>query len=148
MSVENFDEVIRVNLRGVFVCTRAVAPGMIRQRYGRIVSVSSVVGIYGNFGQTNYVAAKAGVIGMTRVWARELGRYNITVNAVAPGFIETNMTYGIPEKILEKMLAQAPLRRIGQPEDVANAFLFLAGEEAAYISGVTLSIDGGLVLGT
>ncbi|MCZ7554054.1 MAG: 3-oxoacyl-ACP reductase [Anaerolineae bacterium UTCFX2] len=148
MRVEDFDDVIRVNLRGVFICTRAVAPIMIRQQYGRIISASSVVGIYGNFGQTNYVAAKAGVIGMTRVWARELGRHNITVNAVAPGFIQTEMINNLPEKVLESMLAKTPLRRLGKPEDIANAFVFLAEPDASFISGAILSVDGGLVVGT
>lgn len=148
MSVEDFDDVIRVNLRGVFICSRAVTPIMIRQQYGRIISTSSVVGVYGNFGQTNYVAAKAGVIGMTRVWARELGRHNITVNAVAPGFIQTEMIRNLPEKILESMLAKTPVRRLGKPEDVANAFLFLAEKETSFITGAVLSVDGGLVVGT
>ena len=148
MSIEDYDAVLGVNLRGVFLCTRLVAPVMIRQAYGRILSTSSVVGLYGNFGQTNYVAAKAGVIGMTRVWARELGRYNITANAVAPGFIATDMTQSMPEKILEMMVARVPARRIGQPEEVASAFLFLASEEAAYINGAVLSVDGGMVTGT
>ncbi len=148
MSDEAFDAVIRVNLRGVFVCTRAVAPYMIRQGYGRIVNATSVVGLYGNFGQTNYVAAKAGVIGMTRVWARELGRYGITVNAVAPGFIDTEMTRGMPKKVLHHMVQRIPLRRIGRPEDVAALYAFLASEEAGYINGAVLSVDGGLVVGT
>ncbi len=148
MRDEDFDAVIRVNLRGVFVCTRAVAPYMIRQRYGRILNASSVVGLYGNFGQTNYVAAKAGVIGMTRVWARELGRYGITVNAVAPGFIDTDMTRGMPEKILHRMVERIPLGRIGRPEDIAAVYAFLASEEAAYINGAVISVDGGLVVGT
>ncbi len=148
MSDEDFDAVLRVNLRGVFVCTRAVAPYMIRQRYGRILNASSVVGLYGNFGQTNYVAAKAGVIGMTRVWARELGRYGITVNAVAPGFIDTDMTRGMPEKILHRMVERIPVGRIGRPEDIAAVYAFLASEEAAYINGAVISVDGGLVVGT
>ena len=148
MSVEDYDAVLGVNLRGVFLCTRAVAPVMIRQNYGRIISTSSVVGLYGNFGQTNYVAAKAGVIGMTRVWARELGRYNITANAVAPGFIATEILRSMPEKVLEMMVGRVPSRRIGQPEDIANAFLFLASDEASYINGAVLSVDGGLVTGT
>jgi 3-oxoacyl-[acyl-carrier protein] reductase len=121
---------------------------MIRLEYGRIINSSSVVGLYGNFGQTNYVASKAGVIGMTRVWARELGKYNITVNAVAPGFIDTEMTQHMPEKVRESMIAHTPLRRMGQPDDIANAFLFLASEEAGYISGAVLSVDGGIVIGT
>jgi len=148
MKVEDFDSVISVNLRGVFLCTRAVVPVMIQHRYGRIISASSVVGLYGNFGQTNYVAAKSGLIGMTRVWARELGRYNITVNAIAPGFIATEMVKGMPEKIVEMMVSHTPLRRIGQPEEIANAFLFLASEEASFITGAVLSVDGGMVVGT
>lgn len=148
MNIEDYDAVLEVNLRGVFLCTRAVAPYMIRQGYGRILSTSSVVGLYGNFGQTNYVAAKAGVIGMTRVWARELGRYNITVNAVAPGFIDTDMTQSMPDKIREIMVGRVPMQRMGKPEDVANAFLFLASDEAGYINGTVLSVDGGIVLGT
>ena len=148
MSVDDFDAVIKVNLRGVFVCTRAVAPAMIRQNYGRIANATSVVGLYGNFGQTNYVATKAGVIGMTRVWARELGRYGITVNAVAPGFIGTDMVRQMPEKILERMVSHTPLGRLGEPEDITNAYLFLASDEASYITGTVLSVDGGVVVGT
>jgi 3-oxoacyl-[acyl-carrier protein] reductase len=148
MSVKNFDDVISVNLRGTFICTRSVAPIMIQQKYGRIINTSSVVGIYGNFGQTNYVASKAGILGMTQVWARELGRYNITVNAVAPGFIETDMTHQMPGKILEMMISRTPLKRLGKPEEIANAFLFLASDEASFITGTTLSVDGGTVVGT
>jgi 3-oxoacyl-[acyl-carrier protein] reductase len=148
MSVDAFDDVIGVNLRGVFLCTRAVTPVMIRQEYGRILSTASVVALYGNFGQTNYVAAKAGLIGMTRVWARELGRYNITANAVAPGFIDTEMTRSMPEEVLKMMAARVPLRRMGNSDDIANAFLFLASDEASYISGAVLSVDGGMVVGT
>ncbi len=148
MSDEDFEAVIRVNLKGVFVCTRAVVPHMIRQGYGRILNASSVVGLYGNFGQTNYVAAKAGVIGMTRVWARELGRYGITVNAVAPGFVETDMTRNMPAKVLQKMVERIPLDRMGQPEDIAAVYAFLASEEAGYINGAVISVDGGLVVGT
>ena len=148
MPVEEFEAVINVNLKGVFVCTRAVAPIMIRQGSGRILNATSVVGLYGNFGQTNYVASKAGVIGMTRVWARELGKYGITVNAVAPGFIETDMTRQMPEKVLQGMVSKTPLRRMGKPEDVANAYLFLSGEEASFITGAVLSVDGGVVVGT
>lgn len=148
MPTEDFDAVVKVNLRGVFVCTRAVAPVMIRQKYGRIISASSVVGLYGNFGQTNYVASKAGVIGMTRVWARELGRYAITVNAIAPGFVSTDMVRQMPEKVLENTLTHTPLGRLGDPEDIANAYLFLASDEASYITGTVLSVDGGIVIGT
>lgn len=148
MKEEDFDAVINVNLRGVFICTRAVAPVMIQQGHGRVINASSVVGLYGNFGQTNYVASKAGVIGMTRVWARELGRYGITVNAVAPGFIETEMTCQMPEKILEGMVARTPLRRLGKPEDVAAAYAYLASEDASFVNGAVLSVDGGVVVGT
>jgi 3-oxoacyl-[acyl-carrier protein] reductase len=148
MSLADFDAVIQVNLRGVFLCTRAVAPHMIRQKYGRIISASSVVGLYGNFGQTNYVAAKSGIIGMTRVWARELGRYGITVNAVAPGFVRTEMVRQMPEKILETMISRTPLGRLGEPEDIANAYLYLASDEASFVTGTVLSVDGGQVVGT
>ena len=148
MSEAEFDAVIAVNLRGVFACTQAVAPVMIRQRYGRILNASSVVGLYGNFGQTNYVATKAAVIGMTKVWARELGPRGITVNAVAPGFIGTEMVRQMPEKILATMVERTPLRRLGEPRDVANAYLFLASDEAGFINGAVLSVDGGVVVGT
>ncbi len=148
MSEEDFDRVIAVNLKGVFNCTQAVVPYMIRQGGGVIINASSVVGIDGNFGQTNYVASKAGVIGMTKVWARELGRYNIRVNAVAPGFISTDMVRQMPEKILEQMKARIPLGRLGDPRDVANAYLFLASDEASYITGAVLRVDGGIVVGT
>ena len=148
MSEAEFDAVIAVNLRGVFACTQAVAPVMIRQRYGRILNASSVVGLYGNFGQTNYVATKAAVIGMTKVWARELGPRGITVNAVAPGFIGTEMVRQMPEKILATMVERTPVRRLGEPRDVANAYLFLASDEAAFINGAVLSVDGGVVVGT
>lgn len=148
MSEADFDRVIAVNLKGVFNCTQTIAPIMIQQRYGRIVSASSVVGLYGNFGQTNYAASKSGLIGMTKVWARELGKRGITVNAIAPGFIATEMTQGMPEKVLAMMVDQTPVGRIGVPQDVANAYLFLASEEAAFVNGAVLTVDGGLVLGT
>src|SRR5262245_28095843 len=148
MSDEQFDAVISVNLKGVFTCTRAVVPHMIAAGGGVILNASSVVGLYGNFGQTNYVAAKAGVIGMTRVWARELGKYKIRVNAVAPGFIATEMTRQMPEKILAAAVGHTPLGRMGQPEDVANAYAFLASDQASFISGAVLSVDGGAVTGT
>ena len=148
MSDEQFDSVIGVNLKGVFICTRAVAPRMIGLGGGVILNASSVVGIYGNFGQTNYVASKAGVIGMTRVWARELGKSHIRVNAVAPGFIATDMTKGMPEKILATMIGHTPLGRLGQPEDIANAYVWLASDAASFISGTVLSVDGGVVTGT
>ncbi len=148
MSEEAFNKVIDVNLKGTFICTRAVVPYMIRQNYGRIINASSIVALYGNIGQTNYVASKAGVIGMTKVWARELGKYGITVNAVAPGFIETDMTKKMPEKIFNMMVERTPLKRAGKPEDVANVYLFLASDEASFINGAVISVDGGLVIGT
>jgi 3-oxoacyl-[acyl-carrier protein] reductase len=148
MSDEQFDAVVSVNLKGVFTCTRAVVPRMIAGKGGVILNASSVVGLYGNFGQTNYVATKAGVIGMTKVWARELGKYGIRVNAVAPGFIATDMTKQMPEKILAAGVAHTPLGRMGQPEDVANAYAFLASDQASFISGAVLSVDGGAVTGT
>ena len=148
MSEQDFDAVISVNLKGVFLCTRAVAPRMIAGGGGAILNASSVVGLYGNFGQTNYAATKAGVISMTRTWARELGKHNIRVNAVAPGFIATEMAFSIPEKVLEGMVAHTPLGRLGKPEDVAEAYLWLASDAAAFITGTVLSVDGGLVLGT
>jgi 3-oxoacyl-[acyl-carrier protein] reductase len=148
MSDEQFGAVIDVNLRGVFVCARAVAPHMIAAGGGVILNASSVVGLYGNFGQTNYIAAKAGVIGMTRVWARELGRHGIRVNAVAPGFIATDMVKSMPQSVLDSVQSHTPLRRFGQPEDVANAYLWLASDAASFVSGAVLSVDGGVVTGT
>ena len=148
MSDEQFDAVIEVNLKGVFRCTRAVIPKMIASGGGAILNASSVVGLYGNFGQTNYVATKAGVIGMTKVWARELGKYQIRVNAIAPGFIATEMVKQMPEKILQGMVSHTPLGRVGQPEDVANAYVWLASDQASFITGVVLSVDGGVVTGT
>jgi 3-oxoacyl-[acyl-carrier protein] reductase len=148
MPEEDFDLVLDVNLKGVFNCAQAVAPVMIRQGSGVILNATSVVGLDGNFGQTNYVATKAGVVGMTRVWARELGRYGIRVNAVAPGFIMTEMTAKMPEKVLDTMKGHTPLGRMGQPEDIANAYAFLASDEASFISGAVLRVDGGIVIGT
>ncbi len=148
MSEANFDLVISVNLKGVFNCSQAVAPYMIRQGGGVILNATSVAGIDGNFGQTNYVATKAGVIGMTKVWARELGRDNIRVNAVAPGPTATEMVNSMPEKILEGLISHTPLQRLAQPLDVANAYFFLASDEASFISGTVLRVDGGIVVGT
>lgn len=148
MSDEQFDSVIGVNLRGVFTCTRAVTPVMIQGGGGVILNATSIVGVYGNFGQTNYVASKAGVIGMTRVWARELGKYHIRVNAVAPGFIATEMVRQMPEKIQQGLVGRTPLGRLGQPEDVANAYLWLASEGASFVSGTVIGVDGGVVTGT
>ena len=149
MSDEQFDSVISVNLKGVFTCTRAVVPRMIAAGQGGVIlSASSVVGLYGNFGQTNYVATKAGVIGMTKVWARELGKYQIRANAVAPGFIATEMIRQMPEKILQTLVARTPLGRMGKPEDIANAYAWLASDQASFVSGEVLSVDGGAVTGT
>jgi len=148
MPEADFDLVVSVNLKGVFNCTQAVVPYMIRQGYGVILNASSVVGLYGNFGQTNYVATKSGVIGMTKVWARELGRYGIRVNAVAPGFILTEMVQQMPEKVLENMKYHTPLGRMGLPEDIANAYLWLASDEASFVHGAVLNVDGGIVVGT
>ena len=148
LTDEAFDQVIAVNLRGVYVCAKAVIPTMIRQESGVILNASSVVGLYGNFGQTNYVATKAGVIGMTRTWARELGRYGIRVNAVAPGFIATEILQSMPQKVLDALIAKTPLRRMGKPEEIAEAYRWLASDAAAYVHGTVLSVDGGLVVGT
>jgi len=148
MDDATFDAVINVNLKGVFLCTRAVVPHMIQARSGVILNASSIVGLYGNFGQTNYAATKAGVISFTKTWSRELGRYNIRVNAVAPGFIETEMVRAMPQKVVEAMSARTPLAKLGQPEDIANAYVWLASDAAKFVSGAVLSVDGGLVLGT
>ena len=148
MSERDFDAVLSVNLKGVFLCTRAVTPHLIAGGGGSILNASSVVGLYGNFGQTNYAAAKAGVISMTKTWARELGRHNIRVNAVAPGFIATDMALSIPDKVLQGMIAHTPLGRMGRPEDVAEAYHWLASDAAGFITGAVLSVDGGLVVGT
>lgn len=146
LESDQFDAVINVNLRGVYLCGRAAADIMIEQGSGIILNATSVVAHHGNFGQTNYVASKAGVIGMTKVWARELGKDGIRVNAVAPGFIQTNMTAGMPEKVVDMMGEKVPLKRWGQPEDVANAYAFLASDEASYITGAVLNVDGGVVV--
>jgi 3-oxoacyl-[acyl-carrier protein] reductase len=148
MDDATFDAVVSVNLKGVFVCTRAVAPVMIASGGGVILNASSVVGLYGNFGQTNYAATKAGVISFTQTWARELGRYGIRVNAVAPGFIVTEMVKAMPQKVLDSMAAKTPLGRLGEPVDIANAYVWLASDAAKFVHGTVLSSDGGLVLGT
>lgn len=148
MSEADFDAVIAVNLKGVFNCTQAIAPYMIKQGSGVILNATSVVGLDGNFGQTNYIASKAGVVGMTKVWSRELGRKNIRVNAVAPGLILTEMLLSMPQKTLDGMKARTPIGRLGDPRDVANAYLFLASDEASFISGAVLRVDGGFVVGT
>ncbi|MFZ5903379.1 MAG: glucose 1-dehydrogenase [Chloroflexota bacterium] len=148
MSEADFDLVISVNLKGVFNCAQAVAPYMIKQGGGVILNATSIVGLDGNFGQTNYVATKSGVIGMTKVWARELGKYGIRVNAVAPGFTATEILVSMPEKIIDGMKARTPLGRLGDPRDIANAYLFLASDDASFITGETLRVDGGIVVGT
>lgn len=148
MSDETFDAVVNVNLKGVFHCARAVIPHMIGQGGGVILNASSVVGLYGNFGQTNYTATKAGVIAMTKTWARELGRYGIRVNAVAPGFIATEILSAMPEKIIQSMVGHTPLGRMGKPEDIANTYVWLASQAASFIHGTVISVDGGLVVGT
>ena len=148
MTDEQFDAVIAVNLRGVFVCTRAVVPHMIRRGGGVILNASSVMGLYGNFGQTNYTATKAGVINMTRTWARELGRFGIRVNAVAPGFVATEIVNAMPQKVLDGMVQRTPMARMGRPEDVAEAYVWLASDAASFVHGAVLSVDGGLVHGT
>ena len=143
-----FDAVVNVNLRAVFLCTRAVVPHMIKAGGGVVLNASSIVGLYGNFGQTNYAATKAGVISFTRTWARELGKHGIRVNAVAPGFIGTEMVRSMPQKVVENMAAHTPLARLGEPDDVANAYVWLASDAAKFIHGAVLSVDGGLVMGT
>jgi 3-oxoacyl-[acyl-carrier protein] reductase len=143
MTKDEWDDVISVNLTGVFHCTQAVAPIMKEQQYGRIVSASSNVAIRGNFGQTNYVATKSAIIGMTKVWAMELGRYGITVNCIAPGFIHTAMTDAMPEAVRQQSIPQIPLGKWGHPEDVANGYLYLSSDEASFVSGICLTIDGG-----
>ncbi|MEJ6631570.1 MAG: 3-oxoacyl-ACP reductase FabG [Burkholderiaceae bacterium] len=146
MTLEQFDRVIDVNLRGVFHCTQAVADAMVAKGSGVILNASSVVGIYGNFGQTNYAASKFGVIGFTKTWARELGPKGIRVNAVAPGFIATPILDTIPEKILASMKNQVPLARLGSPEEVANVYAFLASDEASYVNGAVLEVSGGMTV--
>ena len=145
MEPEKWQQVVDVNLNGVFYCGKAAAEIMRDQESGVILNASSVVGVYGNFGQSNYVATKSGVIGLTKTWARELGRKGIRVNAVAPGFIETPMVDTVPEKVLGRLKEQTPLGRLGKPGDIASAYLYLASEDAAFITGTVLQVDGGLV---
>lgn len=146
MTERAFDDVIQVNLKGVYICSQIVARSMIESGGGVILNASSIVGEYGNFGQTNYAASKGGVIGMTKTWAKELGKKGIRVNAVAPGFIKTPMTENMPNDVLDTLLERSPLKRLGNPEDIANAYLFLASDEAKYITGTVLNVDGGMVL--
>ena len=146
MSEKEFEDVLETNLKGAFLCTKAAAKPMMKQRIGRIINITSVVGIVGNAGQSNYAAAKAGLIGFTKSIAKELAKRNITVNAIAPGFIETEMTAVIPEKVRDALLTGIPAGRPGKPEDVANAVAFLAAESTNYITGQVLNIDGGMVM--
>ncbi len=146
MTESQFDDVIDVNLKGVFNCTQAVVPHMLNQGRGAIVSASSVVGLYGNFGQTNYAATKFGVIGFTKTWARELGPKGIRVNAVCPGFIATSMLATIPENVLDQMREHSWMRRLGTPEEMANVYAFLASDDASYVNGVALEASGGISL--
>ncbi|MDY7043858.1 MULTISPECIES: 3-oxoacyl-[acyl-carrier-protein] reductase [unclassified Virgibacillus] len=146
MKEEEFDQVINTNLKGVFVCTKAVTRQMMKQRAGKIVNVASIVGVSGNPGQANYVAAKAGVIGLTKTTAKELASRNIHVNAVAPGFISTDMTDALTDEQQKEMLAMIPLNKLGEPEDVAKVVRFLASDDANYITGQTIHIDGGMVM--
>jgi len=146
MTPEQWQAVIDVNLTGVFNCSQIVSKHMLEAGYGRIINTSSVVGLYGNFGQTNYAATKAGVIGMTKTMAKELGRKGITVNAVAPGFIATEMVKKMPEEVIKKMESMIPVSRLGKPEEIASAYAYLASEEAGYITATVLSVDGGIVI--
>jgi 3-oxoacyl-[acyl-carrier protein] reductase len=146
MKKDDWDTVLATNLTGAFLMSQQVLQGMMRERWGRIINISSVVGEMGNPGQANYVASKAGLIGLTKSLAQEMGSRNITVNAVAPGFIETDMTHGLSQELKDKMLANIPLRRIGRAEDVAGAVTFLAGEAAAYVTGHVLDVYGGIYM--
>lgn len=146
MKEEDFDKVINVNLKGTFNCTRHASQIMLKQKAGRIINIASVVGIAGNAGQANYAAAKAGIIGITKSAARELASRGITVNAVAPGYIDTDMTHVLPEKTKEAILGSIPLKKMGKPEDVAEAVAFLASDSASYITGHILNVDGGMVM--
>lgn len=146
MTEEQFDRVIDVNLKGTYHCARAVVDTMSAQGFGVILNASSVVGIYGNFGQTNYAASKFGVIGLVKTWARELGPKGIRVNAVAPGFIATPILHTIPDKVLEQMNERVPLKRLGRPEEVANVYAFLASDEASYINGAVIEVSGGMTV--
>jgi 3-oxoacyl-[acyl-carrier protein] reductase len=146
MTEEQWDKVINVNLKGVFNCAQAVVEVMMNQGKGVIINTSSIVGLNGNVGQVNYAATKAGLIGMTKTLAKELGKKGIRVNAVAPGFIATPMTSNVPDKILEMMKEKTPLRRLGEPKDVAYAYLYLASDESNFVNGAVLSVDGGLII--
>lgn len=146
MTIEQWQQVIDVNLSGVFYCSKIISEYMVANGWGRIINASSVVGLYGNFGQANYVATKSGLIGMTKTFAREFGRKGVTVNAIAPGFISTEMVAAMPEEVLAGMKAKVPVGRLGEPKEIANAYCFLASDEASYINGHTLSVDGGMTV--
>ncbi len=146
MKAEDWDRVIQINLTGAFNMSQAVIPPMMKERWGRIINIASVVGEMGNVGQANYVASKAGLIGLTKCLAQELASRNITVNAIAPGYIETDMTAVLPQEVKERMMAMIPLKRFGQPKDIANAVKFLASEDAAYITGAVLRVNGGMYM--
>lgn len=146
MSEEDFDDVININLKGTFNCTKMVSKLMMKQRYGRIINISSIIGVRGNAGQTNYAASKAGIIGLTKSVAKELAARNVTVNAIAPGMIETDMTDVLSDKVKEAMLSSIPAKRAGKPEDIAYAVAFLASKEAEYITGQTICVDGGMAV--
>jgi len=146
MTEDQFDRVIEINLKGVYNCTKAVVDTMLRQQSGVILNASSIVGLYGNFGQTNYAASKFGVIGMMKTWARELGRKGIRANAVCPGFIATNILSSIPDKVLRALEDKVPMGRLGKPEEVASTFAFLASDEASYINGAVIEVSGGLTI--
>lgn len=146
MSSEDFQKVMDINVNGVFNCTQAVVPHMLEQGAGKIINTSSVSGVYGNVGQTNYAASKAAVVGMTKSWAKEFGRKGINVNAVAPGFVETSMVSTVPEKVIQGLLQVIPLQRLGKPSDIANAYLYLASDESDYVNGTVLHVDGGIMM--
>ncbi|WP_313892352.1 3-oxoacyl-ACP reductase FabG [Psychrobacillus sp.] len=146
MTQEDFTRVLEINLNGVFNCTQAVVPHLIEQGHGKIINTSSVSGVYGNVGQTNYAATKAAVIGMTKTWAKEFGRKGINVNAVAPGFTKTAMVEKMPEKVIDQMKSIISMQRLGEPSDIANAYLFLASDESNYVQGHVLHVDGGIMM--
>lgn len=146
MTIQQWQQVIDINLSGVFYCSKIISEYMVSNGWGRIINASSVVGLYGNFGQANYVATKSAIIGMTKTFAREFGRKGITVNAVAPGFISTEMVAAMPEEVLAGMKAKVPIGRLGDPKEIANVYAFLSSDEASYINGHTISVDGGMTV--